>query len=458
MSSLTQYLNLYRDNSEAIDRGSAGALNDSRAEALKRLEAPDCSLPTKADEGYERTSIDAMMSPDFGVNVNRVNIPVDVAATFRCGVPHMTTLLGITVNDSFVSHPNVAERLPEGLTFMSLGRAAKEMPELVSHYYNKIADRSTSESLNTLLAQDGVFIHVARGVKVARPLQLVNIFSSPVPLLGIRRVLIVLEEDASLQLLTCDHTQTADISFMASQVVEVSLGRGASLDLCDIEESSKQTSRHSMMTVNQAARSRLNAATVTLTCGTTRNEVKIRLLGENAETFLAGMAIGDGTMHIDNDTRVDHLSPKCKSNQLYKYALDGESSGAFEGTIMVAEGAKNTEAYQSNRNVIASHGARMHTKPQLEIYNDDVRCSHGATTGQLDNAALFYMQTRGIPEQEARTMLMQAFMVDVIDTVSIDGMRDRLRHLVDNRFSHNHGEDCGDCAGTTCRHFEPKQV
>lgn len=458
MSSLTQYLNLYRDNSEAIDRGSSAPLNVARKEALKRLEQPGVSLPTKADEGYERTSIDAMMAPDFGVNINRVNIPTDIAATFRCGVPHMTTLLGVTVNDCFIPTAGLEQRLPEGVTFMSLRRAAEEMPELVSHYYNSIAGDTVPESLNTLLAQDGVFIHVARGVKVTRPLQLVNIFSSPVPMLCARRVLIVVDDEASLQLLTCDHTATRDVSFMSSQVIEISLGRNSSLDICDIEESSPATSRHSIMSVNQEASSRLNAATFTLTCGTTRNEAKIRLLGEHAETLLSGMAIGDAKMHIDNDTRVEHLTPRCKSNQLYKYALEGDSTGAFEGRILVAEGAKKTEAYQSNKNIIASHGARMHTKPQLEIYNDDVKCSHGATTGQLDNAALFYMQTRGIPEQEARTMLMQAFMVDVIDTVSIDGMRDRLRHLVESRFSDTRRENCGDCAGTSCHHFEPKQA
>ena len=124
--------------------------------------------------------------------------------------------------------------------------------------------------------------------------------------------------------------------------------------------------------------------------------------------------------------------------------LDDDSTGAFEGSILVAPGSILTEAYQSNRNILASPSARMHTRPQLEIYNDDVKCSHGATTGQLDDEALFYMRTRGIPEREARVMLMQAFMTDVIDTVAIEGLRDRLRHLVERRFA---GADttCGDC-------------
>jgi len=457
MSALKQYLDLYGSCPSAFDAGSAAVLNARRADALQALAAPGATLPDRRTEGYERTSIEAMMSPDFGINVNRVNIPADVAASFRCAVPHMSTLLGVVVNDAFHGITALDDRLPQGVTFMSLRKAAEKYPALVDRYYGRIATASVAGNLNTLLTQDGVFIHVAKGIKAPKPLQLVNIFSSPAPLLAARRVLIVIEDNASLQLLVCDHTQSHDTSFMATQVTEISLGRGASLDLCDIEESSPLTSRHSMTTVNQSSDSRLNMSTVTLSCGTTRNETAINLTGEGAGTFLAGMAIGDGTMHIDNNTVVNHRACRCSSNQLYKYVLDGSSAGAFEGSIVVAPGAKFTEAYQSNRNILASMGATMHTKPQLEIYNDDVKCSHGATTGQLDNAALFYMRSRGIPEHEARTLLMQAFMVDVIDTVSIDGLRERLRHLVDNRFRNGADATCGDCHNASCRNLDTSE-
>ncbi len=149
-------------------------------------------------------------------------------------------------------------------------------------------------------------------------------------------------------------------------------------------------------------------------------------------------------MHVDNNSSVVHSAPRCHSDQLFKYVLDGASTGAFEGSILVKESAPYTEAYQSNRNILASAEARMHCKPQLVIYNDEVKCSHGATTGQLDTDALFYMRQRGIPEAEARTMLMQAFMVDVIDSVRIPGLNERLRHLVDRRFSGTLG-DCPGC-------------
>ena len=153
-------------------------------------------------------------------------------------------------------------------------------------------------------------------------------------------------------------------------------------------------------------------------------------------------------MHADNSSNVNHRAAHCRSSQLFKYVLDDQSTGAFEGSILVSPEAPYTEAYQSNRNMLASQQARMHTKPQLEIYNDEVKCSHGATTGQLDASALFYMRSRGISEKEARLMLMQAFMADVIETVRMEGLRDRLRHLVEKRF---YGQQtlCADC-GISC--------
>lgn len=443
-NALTQYIELFEGNRELICSNSAAPLNAPREEALGLLR--DSRLPDKHTEGFEKTSIEEMFTPDYGVNINRLNIPVDVAASFRCDVPSLSTLLGFVINDSFHPTSKLESKLPEGVIFGSLKRVAEEHPEIVSKYYNTIAPaQEASVALNTLLAQDGVMIYVPRNVRVERPLQLVNIFSSPVPIAAFRRLLIVLEEGAELQLLVCDHTQERANAYLASQVSEVSLGERARLEICSIEESSANTSRYSRLFVNQQAHSNFTFNSTTLTCGKTRNEFSIDLLGEHCDTMLAGMVIGSDSMHIDNDSDIRHNVSRCHSNQLFKYVLDGEANGAFEGSILVAPGAQFTEAYQSNRNILASTSARMHCKPQLEIYNDDVKCSHGATTGQLDSDALFYMRSRGIPETEARTMLMQAFMVDVIDTVRIPGLRERLLHLVDRRFAGT----LGDCAG--CR-------
>lgn len=443
MSSIDQYISLYRDNAAVIDEHSAPALNALRPAALEALAG--ATLPTTRTEGYEKTSIEEMLAPDFGVNITRLHIPVNVAATFKCEVPRMSTVMGFVLNDSFLPAEGNAQRLPEGVIFGSLAKVAAANPDLISRYYGSIAPISNvGVALNTLLAQDGVVVYVPRGVRVEKPIQLVNIFSSAVPVAAFRRVLVVVEEDASAQILVCDHTQDCDRAYLSQQVVEISVGRNASLELYDMEESSALTSRWSMTYANQQEGARLLLNGTTLSNGTTRNDYVIDILGEHCNTFLGGMAIGSAKQHIDNDSTVNHRAPRCHSRQMFKYILDDDARGAFEGGITVHPGAILTEAYQSNRNLLASVGARMHTKPQLLIYCDDVKCSHGATTGQLDQDALFYMRQRGIAEKTARTMLMQAFMSDVIDTVGLEGLRDRLRHLVEMRL-HGRTSFCGDC-------------
>lgn len=448
MSSLKQYVDLYLQNRATVDDNSAAPLNSLRTEALKALEG--ARLPDASDDAYAHTSIEDMFAPDMGVNIARVNIPVDIAATFHCGVPNLSTLLGVMVNDEFHPASTLVGKLPDGVLFMSLRAAAKAYPQLVGRFYGSVAPiENPAVALNTLLAQDGVFIYVPEDVALTKPLQLVNIFSSMSPLVAFRRILVVLESNAKAQLLLCDHTPDSNIGYLSSQVVEVVLGPDSHLEICDIEESSALTSRHALCFARQQAGSDLTINGTTLYNGTTRNDYHIDIVGPHCRTHLAGMAIGSGSQHIDNNTYVHHLSSDSNSSQLFKYVLDDHSTGAFAGLILVDSGAKFTQAYQSNRNILASGTAKMHTMPQLEIYNDDVKCSHGATTGQLDAEALFYMRTRGIPLHEARLMLMQAFMTDVIDSVRMDGLADRLRHLVDKRFR---GAEalCGECS-TMCR-------
>ncbi len=444
MGSLSQYINLYRDNSAAIASHSAPALNVMREPALEAIEGKE--LPDAGTEGYEKTSIDEMMAPDFGANINRVNIPVDIAASFHCGVPSLSTLLGVVVNDSFHPVKSLESRLPEGVIYCSLAKAAATYPGLVARYYGKTAPLSSpTVALNTLLAQDGVFIYIPDGLQLEKPLQLVNIFSSPTPLMAVRRVLVAVGKNASARLLVCDHTQNCGGQYLASQVIEITLDEGARLDYYDLEESAEGTSRCSQLFARQATDSSLLVNGMTLSCGTTRNDYTIDVDGDRCDTLLAGMAIASGRQHVDNSSSVNHTGTYCHSRQLFKYVLDDDASGAFEGGITVNEGAVGTEAYQSDRNLLASTGAAMHTKPQLLIYCDDVKCSHGATTGQLDRDALFYMRSRGIGEKTARTMLMQAFMADVIDTVRMEGLRERLHLLVEKRF-HGQASFCRDCS------------
>ncbi len=450
MSALNQYIDLYRSVGERMDANSAPVLNALREDALKRL-LESGRLPERSDEGFEKTSIEEMFAPDYGLNPDRLPIQADIASTFRCDVPNLSTLLALVVNDRFVPSATLLKNLPEGVTVSSLRDAALRNPALVGEYYGKIAGTaSPGVALNTLFCQDGVFIHVAPGVCVEKPIQLVNIFSARFPFMAPRRVLLVAGDGARVSVLKCDHSQSASTPYLSSEVVEIFAGAGAEVGWYDLEESTESTSRYCQMFVRQLAGSRVEACAATLSNGNTRNEFYIDVAGERCHTQLSGMAIGSGRQHVDNYSQLRHASEHGTSRQLFKYVLDGEATGAFEGCIEVCHGARFTEAYQTNRNILASAGARMHAKPQLLIYNDDVKCSHGATTGQLDNKALFYMRTRGIPMAEARKMLMQAFLVDVIDTIGLEQLRDRLRHMVDRRFA---GEQvsCRNCPTRDCQ-------
>lgn len=444
MSAIDQYINLYRENRGAVESHSAPALNALRQGALAALEKAG-RLPEKGDEGFEKTSVEKMFAPDFGVNINRLDIPVDVAAAFRCDVPNLSTLMGIIVNDRFVPTATLVKNMPEGLTVCSFSAATGPMADIIARHLGTAAPiDKPGVALNTLLAQDGVLIHAARGFRADKPVQLVGIFNSPTPLLAARRVLVVAEEGSAVSILKCDHSQ-AGSRYLSSEVIEIIAGKGSEVNWYDLEESNADTGRYSQLFARQADDSRFQGVEATLTNGTTRNEFSISLDGHNADCHLAGMAIGSGDQHIDNTSEVVHRATRGRSDQLFKYSLDDNAQGAFEGGIEVCPGARFTEAYQTNRNILASTKAKMHSKPQLLIYNDDVKCSHGAATGQLDQKALFYMRQRGIPEKEARTMLMQAFMVDVIDSIRLESLRDRLRHLVECRFS-GHPSGCADCS------------
>ncbi len=448
MGALKQYLDLYDSQRATIDAGSAGAMNTLREVAYEELQGKE--LPDTKCEGFEKTSIHEMFTPDYGINIGRVKLPCDVASAFKCGVPNVSSLLSLIVNDRFVATNTLKNNLPEGVTVMSLSRAAVEFPDIINKYYGKVADLSSpGTALNTLLAQDGVFIHIAQGIKLDKPLQIVALTSVPVPMLSFRRILVVAEHDSSFSILTCDHTMSRETEALTSQVNEIILGPGAHVDICDLEETSAMQHRYCQTYVKQLDNSDLSIGGMTLSNGITRNEYRIEIAGQHCDTQLGGMAIGSGAQHIDNNSDVIHLAPHSSSRQLFKYVLDEDAHGAFEGSIEVTPSAPFTEAYQTDRNILASPRARMHSKPQLLIYNDEVKCSHGATTGQLDERALFYMRSRGIPVDEARFLLMQAFLTEVVDNVRVEAVRDRLRHLVERRLA-GFDATCSDC-GAGCK-------
>lgn len=444
MSAIDQYLELWRDHGALIESKSPHALNRLRKQAAASLR--DNPLPKIGSELYKYTDLESILAPDFGVNVARVPIDVNPSESFRCGVPQLSTSLFLVINDSFAEAAGSRDKLPDGVTISSLSAYAKANPEWVENHYGTLADmKNPIVALDSLLCQDGVVVRVAKGVKCSQPIQIVNILHNGQPLLVARRILIVMEEDSEATVLLCDHTQRTDIDYCALQVVEIEAGERSKLDLYDLEESSQRTSRLSALYMAQKAGSEALLDSMTLFNGTTRNEFHTRFAGKNASLRLLGMGIEDEYRRLDTYSRISHDVGECNTDELFKYVVDDHALGAFAGLIYVAEGASKTEAYQANRNLVGSPEARMYSKPQLEIYNDDVKCSHGTAIGQLDEKQLFYMMTRGISEEEARLILKQAFMSDVIDGITLAPLRDRLKIMVERRFA---GEKsaCSSCS------------
>lgn len=445
MDSLNQYITLYRDHADAVCDHAPEVMNRPRPEAFKALTGID--LPRLGAESYDVTSLPDMLAPDYGVNINRVAFGVDTAEAFRCGVPNISTLMAVMVNDAFRPTATLQRNLPKGVTVTSLAKAAADSPELVGRYYGALSGAHTGDAvamLNTLLAQDGLFVHIDAGVELDKPLQIVNLLNPSAPLLVPRRVLICLERGARASVLSCDHTTAGAAASLNCQVTEIFLAEGSRLDYCELEESDGATSRLCNTYARLGDGAELVADGITLMCGHTRNQYDIDMPGHHAKCRLGGMAIAGADHTADYRTTVRHHAERGESNQIFKYILDGDARGSFYGSIVVDEQAKYTNAYQSNRNILAAPTAKMHTRPQLEIYCDEVKCSHGSTVGQLDAAALFYMRSRGIPEAEAKMMLMQAFMADVIDSVPIPALQSRLRQLVERRLS-GHSDLCGAC-------------
>ena len=428
MNSEQQYIDLYGQCREMICQHSCEVMNARRDEAFERFKAN--GFPTRKVERYKYTDMQQLFAPDYGLNLNRLEIPVNPYDAFRCDVPNLSTSLYFVVNDAFYSKVLPKSQLPEGVIVGSL----REHADKVAHLYGRLADTNdAATALNTMLAQDGLLVYVPDNTVIDRTIQVINILRSDVDLMVNRRVLIVMGRHAEAKFLFCDHAAD-DRRFLATQVIEAFVGDEASLDLYCLEETHAKNTRVSNVYIEQQRGSRVNHNVITLHNGTTRNMLNLNLNGEGAECYCSGCVIADKQQHVDNNTLITHHAAHCQSDELYKYVLDEQAVGAFAGKVYVAPGAQKTVSQMTNQNLCATRETRMFTQPMLEIYADDVKCAHGSTVGQLNDAALFYMQQRGIPQHEAKLLLQFAFINEVVDKMKLQPLRDRLHYLIEKRF------------------------
>jgi Fe-S cluster assembly protein SufD len=430
---MTQYIDFFKSQKQKINECCSPLLNSFRERAFETFR--QSGFPACQSENYRYTDIADLLKSDFGFYLNRTKTNMNPRKIFPCTIPNLSSYKRFIINGQYFEE-EIETDLPQGVFSGSLHDFTNRHPQIFSEYYDRQASRKGDglTAFNTMFVQDGYVLYVPENVIVEKPFQITNISAGNVDSLVNRRILIVLEPGAEAKLLVCDHAPHEKNVWAATQVVEIYAAENTSFDFYELEESGGQTIRLTSNFVRQAESSQVMVNSITLSNGITRNNYQVDLMGNQAGISLYGMAIADARQKIDNFTLINHQAPDCRSKELFKYILEDEAIGAFDGRIVVAKGAQKTQAYQSNRNLLGNSSCRMYAKPQLEIYADDVKCSHGMTTGRLDEAVLFYMQSRGIPKDEAVLLLKLAFVDDVIQGIRLEGLRDRLKLLVERRF------------------------
>ena len=427
-----RYVSLYRENISKITESSSPYINSFRADAMEKF--IQLGIPTRKNESYKYTNLDTFFNHDFKSYFMPSRADFAKAEEFRCDVTDLDAH-GIVLLNGF--YPTINEKLRElqgGIWIGSMNEAAGKFGDKIERHYGKYVNGNSDGLvfLNTAMASDGVFIYVPKGVVLKKPIQIVNLVESAEDIFNQHRNLIIVEPGADVTLIICDHTLSPR-KFLTNAVTEIFVGENAHFDIIRVQNEHNNAAKITHTFIHQERNSHASSNNITLHGGLVRNSTHHYLGGEGAECNSYGLYLTDKFQHVDNYVNVDHAYPNCTSNQLFKGVLDDMATGAFNGRIYVHQDAQGTIAYQKNNSILLTDDAKMDTKPQLEIYADDVKCSHGATVGQLDDNALFYLRSRGIDKRQARLMLMFGFAHEVIQNIKVEALQERMDNLVMQR-------------------------
>ncbi len=412
------------------------ALAEVRERAYQAFAA--VGMPTTKDEEFRYVSLRALdeggFGPAYGANVDRQE-------TEAAPLGGLDAINVTFVNGQHAPEVSGFDDLPDGVFVGTLADAFAANAERVMAHLGKVATLqgklgSTNDErfvhLNTAYLGEGAFVYVPRGIALARPIHLRFLTKADHgPLAVFPRVLIVLEDGAVAKVVE-SYGHLKGVAFVAP-VTEIVLGRDANLELTRAQLEGDDTMHVSNTAIHQASGSTITHNNLNLGGRVVRHDVNVWLDGEHTETWLNGASVGRRDMVIDNHTRIDHAKPNCHSFETYKSILDDESTGVFNGKIFVYEDAQKTDAKQTNQGLLLSAKATFNTKPQLEIFADDVKCTHGATVGQLREDALFYLRARGVPKAQAESLLVYAFAAEVFEKVTVTDAKDALEAILFER-------------------------
>jgi Fe-S cluster assembly protein SufD len=389
-------------------------------------------IPTRKHEEYKYTRVDLMLKGEFDFSTNKNCNDAQIELLKFLKDAHVA----IIENGIFVEGLSNLQDLPRGLTICSLVDAEKSNSPVFEKHYAQYADVKTDPfiALNTAMTKDGVFIHIAKNAIIEKPIHVIHISTAFKNTIIHPRNLIVIDENAQAKIIESFETVDSTAKIFSNALTEIVIDKHAIVDHYKIQDEKELGYLVNTTQVIQQKQSVFSTHTFTLSGSLVRNNLTLVLDDEHIESHLNGLYLTAGNQVVDNHTVVDHRKPNCNSNELYKGIIDGKSAATFNGKIFVRKDAQKTNAFQSNKNILLGEDGTINTKPQLEIYADDVKCSHGSTTGKLDEAKIFYLRARGIGTINAKKLLMHAFASEVVDTIKIEALREYVEENISKTF------------------------
>ncbi|TAG86193.1 MAG: Fe-S cluster assembly protein SufD [Bacteroidetes bacterium] len=419
------FVNYFQQLEKKLNGEKASPLHQIKKQAINIV--AENIVPTIKDEEWKYTNLNKIFKQDFVLDTENKEISTDI---FK-NIPLMDLDVYCLVVLNGVFKPNLSN-LPAGIEISTIAEASKKNPNIIEKYFSKVStlENELFVALNTAFASQGLFIYAEKNKTIDKPILIQHISDSQQNnVISLPRHLFVFEQGSQISVIENYATLGDNYSFV-NGVTEIFVMPNAHISHTKIQNETEKAFQILTTQVKQEKDSVYDNVTISFKGGLIRNNLNIRLTGQNIESNMFGLYMLDGKTHVDNHTIADHIAPNSVSNELYKGILGEQSTGVFNGKIFVRQDAQKTNAYQQNRNILLTDTAHINTKPQLEIWADDVKCSHGATIGKLDLNALFYLRARGISEKHAKALLVQAFGAEIIEKVTFEPLKEYLRGLL----------------------------
>ncbi len=413
-------------------------IHDIRTEAIKTFEAD--GFPTKKQEAWKYTSLNSILKHDYSVFPKHEDA-LDFKDVKKYFIHDIDSYKIVFIDGKYSSHLSQTTHDGIDVCLMSAALSKPKYRLVIENYFNKIAPKDGLSSLNTAFSAEGAYIHIPKNKLVEKPIQILHFSTGNEAALMLQpRNLVVVDENSHVQIIE-RHQSLTDNPVLTNSVTEIFANKRAIVDYYKIQNDRETASLIDSTFINQKQESIAKVHTFSFGGKITRNNLNFYQNGERIDSTMKGITIIGNKQHVDHNTLVHHIEPNCESHQDYKGIFGDSATGVFNGKVLVEKEAQKTDAFQANNNILLSDKATINTKPQLEIFADDVKCSHGCTIGQLDESAMFYLRSRGIPEKEARGLLMFAFSNNVLDSVKIPEIKNRITKIIANKLGVNIGFD-----------------